>query len=398
MFNITLLFVLSPYTAVLVCFFAAYKLYKHKENIHKSIWNIGLLILFLWSFLVGLINESKMSIMVSFLFLLYFCVSVYIENNWSTEEKVYEIAHYLLMFSVFSGIIGIIEKLVFEFYSMPIWRLFLGLPATSSSAHRIYSTFGNPNIAGDWFSIMIVTALFYEGRTKDKRKKVFYYSSVFLFLINLFFTGSRGAFAAMIVGLAVLFIFKCSKRNRMIFIGIIILVSIIGFMPDKLPNISEEIVGHQIDRSFTLRERIWKGSLDMVKEKPITGWGLMGTIEHGKEFINYSGTVHHSHNIWLAILTSLGIIGLIIYLLMRLQLYKDMIILLRKDSNSCIQLLIAIQAIIIIHGIVDFTIIVPQIGALFIGTSSMITAFAREWITVNRDTETVTYFNVNNKA
>lgn len=384
MVNIILLFVLSPYTAVLICFSAAFYLIKNREAvIEYNTWNIGLFLLFLWAFLVGLINKSSMSIIVSFLFFLYFCISVYMENNWSTEEKIYDIAHYLLKFSIISGIIGIIEKIAFEFYSMPLWRKFLGLPATSSSAHRIYSTFGNPNIAGDWFAIMIIIALFYEGHTKDKKKKLFYYGCVSLFLFNLFLTGSRGAFVAMSGGLIILFMFKCSKHNRIIFIGIIAALVIIGFMPDKVPHISQGIVGHQLDRSLTLRERIWKGSFEMIKQKPLTGWGLTGTIEHGRDFIDYNGIVHHSHNIWLAFLNSLGIVGLGLYLIMRFSVYKNAIKLLLKDMNGSIQLLIAIQAIIIIHGLVDFTIIVPQIGVIFIGTSAMIIASAKESINIS---------------
>ncbi|MEG2017565.1 MAG: hypothetical protein RR128_03800, partial [Clostridium sp.] len=127
------------------------------------------------------------------------------------------------------------------------------------------------------------------------------------------------------------------------------------------------------------------------------GWGLMGTIEHGKEFISYSGIVHHSHNIWLAILTSLGVVGLIIYLIMRLQIYKNIIQLLIKDSRSSIQLLIAIQAIIIIHGLVDFTIIVPQIGGVFIATSAMITALAKDFVSFNENMSSYMSFDLNNK-
>lgn len=386
MYNIILLlFVLSPYTAILLCFACGYKFYKEKGSISKNSWNIGLILLFLWSVMVSLINKSIMSLFVSFLFLLYFYVSVYVENSWNTEEKIHKISHALLKLSIISGLLGIIEKIVFELYPMSIWRKFLGLPATTAATHRIYSTFGNPNIAGDWFAIMIIIALFYEGRTQDKRKKIIYYSYVTLFLINLFFTGSRGAFVAMVAGLIVLYMFKCSKSNKIIFVTIIIIIGVIGFMPNKIPRISDGIVGHQINRSLTLRERIWKGSFEMFEEKPFIGWGMTGTIEHGREFIQYNSTVHHAHNIWLAMLTSLGLVGLTLYSIMRLQIYKNMLLILIKDSNSSIQLLIAIQAIIIVHGLVDFTIIVPQMGILFIGTSAMITALAKDLIGVNSE-------------
>ncbi len=400
MYNLILLFVLSPYTAIIALLYAAYKLYKNRDEIQKNTWNIGLLILFMWSFMVGVINRSLMSVVVSLIFLLYFSMSVYIENQWSSEEQICKLSHYLLKFSIFSGVLGIVEKIAFENYPMLLWRKILGLPATATSAHRIYSTFGNPNIAGDWFAIMIVIALFYEGRSKNKKEKSFYYGCVSLFLVNLFLTGSRGAFVAMACGLAVLFMFKCSKHNRMIFSGIILVVVIIGFMPDKVPNISEDIVGHNIDRSVSLREEIWRGSLMMSKEKPLTGWGLMGTIEYGKPYFKYSGVVNHSHNIWLSLLTSLGVVGLSIYLFMRVYVYKNMVKLLSKENknSSCVQLLIAIQAVIISHGIVDFTIIAPQIGMLFIGTSSMIIALAKESISIKGSTKRVAYLNFNNKA
>ena len=316
MFNLILLIVLSPYTAVLLGLCSTYNLYKSKEEINWNVWNIGLLSLFIWSFIVGLINKSIMSTIVSFVFLFYFSIDVYIENKWSTEKYIYKIAHYLLKFSIFSGILGIIEKFAFENYSMILWRKVLGLPLTTSSAHRIFSTFGNPNIAGDWFAIMIMIALFYEGRTSYKRDKIFYYFCVTLFLISLFLTGSRGAFVAMACGLSVLFMFKCSKHNRIIFLCIIIVVSIVGFMPSKVPNISEDIVGHNINRSVSLREEIWRGAINMYHEKPITGWGILGTVEQGSNFIRYNGIVHHAHNIWIAFLTSLGLVGFFIYIFM----------------------------------------------------------------------------------
>ena len=397
MVNLILLVVLSPYTTVLLGLCTTYNLYKSKEEINWNAWNTGLLSLFIWSFIVGLINKSIMSMIVSFLFLFYFSMDVYIENNWSSEKYIYKIAHNLLKLSIFSGILGIIEKFSFENYNMILWRRILGLPSNTSSAHRIFSTFGNPNIAGDWFAIMIIIALFYEGRTFYKRDKIFYYFCVVLFLINLFLTGSRGAFVAMACGLFVLFMFKCSKHNRIIFLCIVIIVSIVGFMPGKVPNISKDIVGHNIDRSVSLREEIWRGSINMYCKKPITGWGMLGTVEEGNNFIRYNGIVHHAHNIWIAFLTSLGLVGFLIYIFMRIKLYKSTLKIISTDSSSCIQLLIAIQAVIICHGIVDFTIIAPQIGVLFIGSGGMIFSLAKEMVVVKNNNKSLVYMDLENE-
>lgn len=383
MINLILLLILSPYTALLLGAYATYKVYKEKDYyIFRSpntwnLWNTGLLFLFLWSGIVGVVNGSLLSMGASIAFILYFCLSLLIQEYCDTESKIDKINHILLKVSMFAGIFGLVEKYVLEHYLVGPWRMYLGLPLVIPTTHRITSTFVNSNVAGDWFAIMIIIGVFYLGRAKTTKERTFYVGAIGLFLVNLCLTGSRGAFLALIAGMSIMFTLKGNKRNLIVVGTIVAIVAIVGFMPSEVSAISNEITGHEIERSFDTREEIWKGSIKMSQMKPLTGWGLLGTIEQTDRFFDVHGAVNHSHNIWLSITTSLGVVGLIVYLAMRLKVYKGFAYLYRENSPM-LPLLAAIQAAILVHGIIDFTIIAPQIGILFIGSSSLIVALAKD--------------------
>lgn len=382
MLNLILLLILSPYTAILLGVYALYKVYKDRnyyiiENCNTwNLCNMGLFALFVWSFMVGIVNKSLVSTLASLGFLLYFSLSILIQEKLSNNEIINKVFNYLLGFSVFAGIFGIVEKYLFSKFTLSLWRAYLGLPIEGELDYRISSTFVNSNVAGDWFAIMIIVAVFYSGICKTKKQKWIYNSMIVLFLIDLCLTGSRGAFIALIGGLAVLFLLKGSKKN-IVAIGIVVaIISIVGFMPSEVSAISEEITGHEIARSFDTREEIWRGSIRMFEDKPITGWGMAGTIEQSSNYFRTGRIVNHSHNIWLSFATSLGFIGLILYLIMRLSVYRG-IYYLYKENATLFPLLVAIQIALVCHGTIDFTIITPQIGILFIGSSSMILSLAK---------------------
>ncbi len=378
-----LLIVLSPYTALIPSVYTTYKVLSGGIPIYKNLWNIGLITLFVWSMLVGILNKSFASTMVALVFLLYFSMSIYIQSVCNSENLIEKICRYLIKFSCFAAVLGIVEKIVFTFYDIEIWRKILGI-AYDMENHRVYSTFGNPNVTGNWFAIMILIAMYLANITSSKKSRRLYKLSTILFVCELFLTGSRGAYVALLVGLVILFLFKSNKNNNKFFASIFLLVVLIAVIPSQIsfvptgaqavkPQVTENVASHDIDRSVSTREEIWIGCGKMIKERPITGWGFMGTLEQGKRFINYEGKVYHAHNIWLSFFTASGIVGLLIYLAMKIYLFKNLFYL-YKERNNLFSLMFAIQVLIITHGVIDFTMIAPQSGMLFIACSSMIIA------------------------
>ncbi|HEY5589308.1 MAG TPA: O-antigen ligase family protein [Candidatus Paceibacterota bacterium] len=372
---LVLLTVISPYTAIIPAIYMTYRFFFRKISIQTNHWNIGLCLLFIWSLIVGAINYSITSIAASFVLFMYLCISVFLQNYCENENIAEKIYKYLVCFSVFSAIFGIIEKIIYMCFHFNIWAKFLQITSQPVVNDRIYSTFGNPNVAGNWFAIMIVVGVYFCSTT-SKTTKLFYQLSTLLFVIALCLTGSRGAFMGLLFGLFIFYLLKASKKDMWMVITIFIITAILTFSPS---DILKYVTAHDFESSFTSRLGIWNGCLKMIKIKPFTGWGITGIYDHGAVFMKgfYYATLYHGHNIWITIMTTLGAIGLLIYTYMKINLFRNLKIL---HSQNCrlVPMLAGIQAVIIGHGLVDFTMVAPQAGLLFIGSCAIISALANK--------------------
>jgi O-antigen ligase len=376
--------VLSPYAAILPMIYISYKVLQKNDVMYMNSWNIGLLALFVWAFFVGLVNKEPVSSTVSVIFLLYFFISVYIQNYYNDESKVEELLKSVFLFSIGSALIGIFEKVSVQIYDDIWWGYLFGIPTQNiiKEGYRICSTFGNANVAGTWFAAMILIGLnFYNN--SEKTKKILYALVVCLFVVILAMTGSRGAAISSLFGLVVYGVLRGQRKGLPFLAFVFASVFIIMFV---IPQISfgiastpvSDAMTHGIDSSVYSRSTIWKDSLNMFKLKPVTGWGAMGIYFADSSLFHYPTREPHAHNIWITFAATLGIVGLIIYLNMRRYLYEGLRLLI-SCRCSLAPLLISIQAAAIAHGMVDFTIMTPQGGILFVASSAIISALAMQY-------------------
>ena len=371
-----LLTVISPYTALIPAAVITYRVIKNKEIVDKNPWNLGLLFLFAWSMISGLLNKDIMSALLSFIFVLYFCLSVYLQKYYNDESKIEKLLRMLVYFSTGAAIFGIIEKIAYYYCKNLWWGVLFCNTTYANKAHRVYSTFGNPNVAGGWFACMVLLSIYFISKS-NHYKKLFYISDMGLFIIVLCLTGSRGAELGLIIGLLIYFSFERNKINFIVTLIVSILMSILLFAPTQIPYL-KNLMGHELDHSISGRQAIWEGCYRMFKLKPLTGWGILGIWSNGWYYINYYMRENHGHNIWITIATTLGVVGLAVYIYMKYYLFEGIKIL---YSQKCklVPILAGIQAVIIGQGIVDFTIMTPQVGLLFIGCSAIISALAAQY-------------------
>lgn len=355
------LLILSPITALIPALLSIYLVIKKKFKIYKNIWNIGLLGLWIWSTIGAVVNRSFLSFLMSFSFLIYYFLSQYIHNikiDCMSVEKIIEKIYY---FSIIPSIIGILEKIIFVL--------------VDKLNHRIYSTFGNPNIAGDWFVIIILFGLYLINKTNDKKLRYRYIGLIFIYSITLLLTGSRGAFVSLFASSIAMYIFL-NKKSKVVLILIAVIQVIVlrfGFLENKASKVTTP---QTISYSFTSRDAIWKGSINMAKEKPILGWGIFGTKEAGKYYIGGKGNIH-SHNLWLSFIVMTGVVGLVIYLTIKGKMYLNLYKLYR-DKNQLVPLFVGINSVFVVHGLIDFTIMAPQLGIIFVCTSAFVNTFAND--------------------
>lgn len=356
-----LLTVLSPFTALLPAAILLYLVHKNKLLIYLNPLNIGLILLFFAASFSGFLNKDRLSMMISFGLLLYLGLSVYIQNHYTEETKVEKLLHHIMILSLVAAFIGFLEKICSFFWDMT-WVSDLFWSPTyipTMDAYRIYSTFGNPNVAADWFACMFLISIYFIQKGKDKQRFL-YILIAFLFVLSALLTGSKGAMMGLEAAIMIYALFTNSKKSRIILLTTFILVIIVAFtMP---------VMNHSVNS----RTSLWQQCLILSNQKPLLGWGLLGIYRQLGEI--------HGHNIWITLLTTLGFSGLCIYLSIKLYLYKS-IMNLFSHGNPLVPLLASIQVFIIGHGLVDFTILLPQIGMLFFLSASLISGLDRRYNT-----------------
>lgn len=354
-----LLTILSPYTALIPAAVMIIIAYKKRMTVWLNPLNLGILFLFGWSFMSGIVNRSWMDLLMSLGILLYLGTTVYLQNSFHQPDRVEALIKKVWKISIITGIIGFVEKGLSYFIDMR-WVSSLFWSPTyipTKEAYRIYSTFGNPNVAGDWFAALFLIGLFFMRKTHG-RKRLGYGIGTLIFLLAAIFTGSKGAALGLEIGVLA-FAFMCdSKRGKIVlgftFIGVIILALL-------LP---------EMNHTMNSRAAIWQECLNLANDKPLFGWGLLGIYEQTGEI--------HAHNIWISILGMLGVVGLSLFMGIIVYMFKNVQVL-QMHGNALVPLMVSILAMMFGHGVVDFTVLTPQGGMLFVVTAGLLSAMALKY-------------------
>lgn len=173
---------------------------------------------------------------------------------------------------------------------------------------RIYSTFANPNNLALFSNLIIFLALYY---LLEKGKK---YPLFILALagLNFIFSKSGSGTLGLLFGFMVL-AFGYRKRIRLLLLsGLVLTVAILGVW---LPNLKPD--------SLLYRLSIWKSTFQIIKARPIFGWGLKSFQHIYPEFIDpkiyllvkdHQIEFLHPDNYYLDLLVEGGIFYLFLFL------------------------------------------------------------------------------------
>lgn len=356
--------IFSPITAVIPGIYAIYLMIKNKGKIEKNYLNIGLLGLFIWSIIVALKNESVLSFLGSTMLLMYFAMGLLGQQYFVTRRKINRVLKYSVYLTALTAINGVIEKIMYIYLYKSTGEI------VGPFNNRVVSSYGNPNMAGAWFASVIFIALYLRTISSGKKQRNIYALCTGVILIALLLTESSGAFVAFIAALVSYYVLKNLKdKRKMIILGLSIFTIISIFLILQSKGDTKAIF-NEISTSFSSRYDIWTGSLEMISQKPLMGWGTLATLEHGKEFFYNNGNSIHSHNIYLTFLVSTGIVGLCMYLYIKMKLFKD-ILKLYKAKEPLVPLLVSLNVVVIVQGLVDCSLYAPQLGIVFISTCAI---------------------------
>jgi len=347
-FNILLL-IISPYTAFVPIIYFFIKNINNKEILIMDRNNYCLYLIFLSSVCSSVVNKSIVSFVLSFVIILLIIVFNGIsKKNLLLDRLFYKVWKY----SLIPLGIGFFEKILSYFINMNwISNIFWSPTYIISKNHyRIYSTFGNPNVAGAWFGMMVLVSI-YLYEKQNNRDKIKYFISTILFLISLGFSGSKGAIIGLIVGL-VFYKFTRGRWKNFNLIGTV-LVGIAMLV----------LLSPEVNHKFQTRIYLWNECIQMFLQKPMLGWGITGII-------NKIGDIH-AHNIWVSMATMFGIVGLSALIIMQIKAIRALYNIYKYNREET-AIICALYMFILAHGIVDFTIMVPQIAISFFSITAII--------------------------
>jgi len=345
--------------------------------------NLTILLFILIATLSLLINNTFWIGLKDFInFLSFYLIYFLVINNIKNKYSLY---FCLIVFFSCASLISI--YLLIQYYNFDPFL---------SDIQRLTSTLGNRNYVASYLALIFPIAFSFFLIESKKRNKIFYEVALLIIYTGIIICHTRAIWIALFFSL-LLFgyllshykinkILKDNKKWLIILFSFFLLITLI-YSTDNPLNRSSITAAERAISTFdmqgsSLRTRllIWQSTLDMIKEKPLLGFGL-GTfplhylnyqaeiLQRIPDYLNFVGKAGEAHNEYLQIWAEMGIIGLLSFLLIFMIFYKTKVNLIKKIGtiNGKIIIIGLISGIMVtlIHSIFSFPFHVPAVGAAF---------------------------------
>jgi len=202
------------------------------------------------------------------------------------------------------------------------WYAAGGLP-------RVFASLGSPIALGAYLTVAIPLGLGLAGSTSGPRRLV-WLGSVSLVIIAQALTLTRAAWAGTVAGVVIFFVMvgrRERRRGLILSVALAAVVAVVALLTvvGAPQQIGERAAGavEPGSGSFAQRLYIWERVLDLIRARPVTGWGLetLGTVfpYDRSSLVEIFGLkpviVDRAHNDLLQVTVAMGIPGALAYLL-----------------------------------------------------------------------------------
>lgn len=299
-------------------------------------------------------------------FVLYYRIHI-------TSELFDFITNCIIVLSLFAAMYGLIEYIGI-LNSFDIDRLEIII--FNRPQDRINSVFFNANYYAMMIEFFVCITFYKILQLKDLKTNIkrflYYLSAIAVNLFMLVLTACRTAWPALGVAIiAMLFLSRHYKTCICIFSAFILVCVYFLFNPSKFPRV-DNIIGY-----FFVRTDIWKVAVANIQTHPLFGEGPM-TYMH--IYPKYHGhPTEHAHSVYLDPLLCFGIVGILTILPYMISCFKRMYRLWKNEINfELFSLIISFILVVLIHGLLDYTIFFVQTGFLFLLITSSFDIYRNE--------------------
>lgn len=235
----------------------------------------------------------------------------------------------ILVTAIIVSIYGILQTMNFDPFPRDVLR--------ENWSKRAFSTMGNPNFLGSYIVLIIPTSIYFYIINKNITGLTAY-AILFYCLLS---TGTRGAWLGTIASIMAFaaihyMYFRYSKGEFTRYIILIVITMLLlalynfyteGAFIDRFLSIKRDAdefltKGDRADYSGANRGFIWKRVAELIKKRPLTGYGIENLGEAFKKYYtqdmielwNEVRYLDKAHNEYLHIAVTSGIPSLLVYL------------------------------------------------------------------------------------
>ncbi|MBC5637993.1 O-antigen ligase family protein [Ornithinibacillus sp. BX22] len=356
MFHLQVIIQLNASISDIILIFLLFWVFVNKENwdiISRVLAYYHLIIIYvlllLYFCLVSMINyftnifvdypygiSAVMKLSINFMYVVVFLI--YIEKY--KEEMLLHVLRWWKYAAVVISILCIGSVLLFR----------LGIDNGLTLQGRAQATLNDPNLAALYLIVSLAIIALY---SLQKKKKIAINLSIFLVLVALFSTASRGGILSIVIGVLVV-IFLVVMAGRLKELILFLCLALIGFVIIYLVNTSSSILSFAVERVTNIgsegdgtsyRVFLWESAIEMWIHNPLIGVGIGQFIAYSQEMFGVT-FVNIPHNTYLSFLSETGFLGFAAFIWFPLYLMSKLVLGLISSSNTVFfYLLITLTAI-----------------------------------------------------
>jgi len=310
---------------ILVFISFSIKVLRGKRTVKFDICDISVLFFAALMFLGGPISSSPSGSLAPALLYTCFMLAYFLAVNLiRSQRQVMQGIKLLLIGLFFTSVYGIYQN--FFGAESATWH---DEEMFSEISKRVYSTFENPNVFGEYLILLLPLAVSLLYLIKPLGKKTLTAVVLVCGCASLIYTWSRGAWLGFIIAMMIYFLITYKNTFIIYITALAALPFSIPFLPASIVNRFTSI-GDLNDTSTNYRVNIWKAVVKMIEDTFITGIGVgERAFDEIYPFYALSGieSAPHSHNLYLQITLETGIAGLAVFI-------TAMVLLIRKSFSA----------------------------------------------------------------
>jgi O-antigen ligase len=276
----------------------------------------------------------------------------------------------------------LVDTLLFAGFAISVIGLFMWFRGDSiitaeEGARRLTSVYGSPNNVGLILGRCIPFAMAMVLIKVDQKRAIIAGVILLVMTVTVVLTKSAGAIFVgvpfAVAGILILVYRRRAARPLAIMLVISVIGLVIAFQSPRFTRLIDFSEGTTFSRL-----RIWQSSLNMISDQPLTGVGLDQFLyEYRGKYILPDAweepDISHPHNVILDFWTRLGIMGVLLFIAIQIEFWRNTYNKYKKYLLDDDRLILAITVglmgsmlNLLAHGLVDNSVYVLDLVYVFV--------------------------------